>query len=395
MSRSSARCFSVISFLVLGTTFSLLCVHMPSRPLVDEASHHLPIVNQIRSGQAIGPKLPAMFLGYHFTLGYASRWTGIESLQGLRAITTFMSWLSILVFFAACRKLNGEAAWLRSMQFLLMPLVFPFSFLVYTDVFSLGVLLAALFFFLTHRLWLAGACGGLSLLVRQTNLYWLGVMLVWQSISTRQSTVREKVWSLPSQVGLATMLFVLPVAFEAQRGFLPLRRGHVAFTFGNIWLFLSAVAVLFFPAVSVRRLWSDRWAILSASVPLLVMWQRSLKHLHPYNTSADCYYVRSCLIGVIQRDESWYLLMYALSVLGFGILLSLLPRPKRWALVGILLFPLAWPWLIEVRYMIPSFAALQLVRREFTPAIEWTLLGLFIVVSTLVTWLIFSGTAFL
>lgn len=96
----------------------------------------------------------------------------------IRLLSSVVSFATFIIFFLLAKKVDKGSAFQKSMLFLLFPLIFPFFFLIYTDLSSMLYVLLALIFTLKQRLWLAGIIGILSCVVRQNNILWL-VFMGW------------------------------------------------------------------------------------------------------------------------------------------------------------------------------------------------------------------------
>ena len=113
----------------------------------------------------------AMFPGFQAVLATLSAITGLHSVLVLRLFCFAFSWLYALVAYQLARQfVEPDLAILRAAQAYLLPIAFPFHFLLYTDMFSLLVTMAAFWSATCRRRHVTGVLMLSSLFVRQTNV---------------------------------------------------------------------------------------------------------------------------------------------------------------------------------------------------------------------------------
>ncbi len=104
----------------------------------------------------------SMLPGYHYTIFPIAWLFGVSSVPSIRLITLFISIFSIIVFFIAPRYVSKNDSEAKTLQYILFPLLYPFFFVIYTDVLSL--LLVTL---------------GVYLTIIDTSWRWVDVMASW------------------------------------------------------------------------------------------------------------------------------------------------------------------------------------------------------------------------
>jgi hypothetical protein len=159
----------VITALLLGSFLYIL-----SFPGLygDEEVHYDQIARFARGDLSLNPWLTTL-PGYHALLGFVGYVTGVTSLPFMRFLSFLIGLATIGVFWLITRELYKDAGFLRVLQFTFLPILFPFFFLLYTDVLSLLFILLAFFFMLRERPTLAAVMSLAGVLVRQTNIVWL------------------------------------------------------------------------------------------------------------------------------------------------------------------------------------------------------------------------------
>ena len=122
----------------------------------------------------------AMFPGFHAVLAAVAWATGLDSPTALRAFCFLGSLAFWLVAYLLARRLvGGDYALLRATQAYFVPIVFPFCFLIYTDVFSLLVTTAAFLACIDRRLNVCGLLMLLALGVRQNNVVFSAFLIAF------------------------------------------------------------------------------------------------------------------------------------------------------------------------------------------------------------------------
>lgn len=163
--------------LLLAGAVSVICalvlLSLPPAPFVDEPLHHSQITAFAKGDfSGVFTSLLSMLPGYHALLAAAAWAVGDTSLPTLRFISALLCLPSIALFFLCARELRQDYPAEQTLLFFLCPIIFPFFFLLYTDVASLTVLLGSLLLALNRRYQLAGLAVLLAILMRQQNIVW-------------------------------------------------------------------------------------------------------------------------------------------------------------------------------------------------------------------------------
>jgi hypothetical protein len=175
---------------LLAVAAAIAAVH--DRPVVDEWAHFAQVREFLR-GNFKPLEALTMLPGYHATVAAAAKLAHDESLDFARLVTLAFGILAIPAFAGIRRAVApGEDPLVPTLQFVFFPLLFPFCFLVYTDVPSLALVLWALRASLAGRDVAAGAIGIVALLFRQTNVVWIGLIALWRLI---EICSRHESWS--------------------------------------------------------------------------------------------------------------------------------------------------------------------------------------------------------
>lgn len=133
--------------------------------------------------QFVLPLFPSFSLAAQLTDAY-SEYTSVCSLNVLRALNVMYGAACVPLFFFILRKLHPTSSFRSSffstVQLSLFPLFFFFHFLFYTDGGSLFWTLLTYFFHLHDWRFISANCGFVSVWMRQTNIVWIGFMMLTQ-----------------------------------------------------------------------------------------------------------------------------------------------------------------------------------------------------------------------
>ena len=119
---------------VLGVAFYAV---WDTPPFVDEFVHMeqiLALANGIYLIHPVATTIP----GYHAVIAVLARIVGGQSPDMLRLYSTLLSFLSVMVFYLAAKQRKNTSGLLPVVQFMMLPILFPYSVLVYTDLFALA-----------------------------------------------------------------------------------------------------------------------------------------------------------------------------------------------------------------------------------------------------------------
>jgi len=406
---------------LLGTAvlavFLMLSV-LPDEPLVDE-HYHLAQIRSINSDEFARVPYLTTPLGYHFSVALPARLLGVESLRGLRAISATWALLSLVLAWFFLLRHGAARPLLRSLQVLLCPLVWPFCFLLYTDLGALTLVLAALVAFGSRSFWTAAAIGTLALAWRQTNVFWSGLLWlmalhqagVWQTpgaLNWRSLLHRVRVRAVPAlQSSWMLMLpLVVFVAFvilnqgvalgdrEAHRFGQAVYPGQVFFMLLVVWLVLLPLHAANLARI-VELLGRRPWVgLLIAALGVLYLTTFSVTHF--YNLGLPEFHLRNRVLGWMV-DHHWFRLL-AFAGMAWALLsiaVTRLKDPAGYWLYPVTILALLPVELIEQRYYIVPVILFLLFRQPRGATVEWSVLAWFAGLSAAVTAAIASQDYFL
>lgn len=330
--------------------------------------------------------------GYHAVVAVVQRLAGSDALGLARAVTMAFALAAVLAFASIRRELfPAEDPWLPASQLLFLPILFPFCFLLYTDIPSLALVLWTFRASLSRRHLLAGTLGIAALLMRQTNVVWIVFFALLQAIETIRaadspvSASRTRLSALTALWPYA-MPVVLFAGYWVAHGSISLSRSQVrahpdfALHTGNLFFMLFLAGVFFLPLLP---LWLRRYADAVRARPLWLvlplflgsLYALSFRVDHPYNFILPETILRNGVLVYVTAHR-WAFVAFGLVATAAGCALSQI-RWQRGSFA--LLFPIAAlfvsaSWLIEQRYYVIPLALLLAMRDVETPGAERALL---------------------
>jgi hypothetical protein len=263
----------------------------------------------------------------HLLIAAILRITG-PSLLAARAVSAALTICSILVFHAAVRVRQPDAAGSQTLLMAWNPLFLPYCVLVYTEPASMLAIVLGLYLHVRRCTILAAAALLVACLIRQSNIAWAALMAIWLLIESGEAGPRPtraaiRKWLARAWPYLTLMaLFVGACIIWPSRLLAPSSDNRAGFNPAQFYLFCFVSAIVFLPLwlEKLRRGWNDLFAprlaragvcaALVAAVGALVMlysnphhWNGNPNYLHDrflvlLNTSASIRAVVSTLIVV-------------------------------------------------------------------------------------------------
>jgi alpha-1,2-glucosyltransferase len=169
----------IVFFITLSICFISSYLYIQNAELFgDEKVHYPQIKKFINKDFTLHPKITTI-PGYHAILALFAYIFNVSSIASTRLLSLIFSIASIPIFFLLSLKICKESSVIKTLQYCFFPILFPFFFLLYTDMPSLLMILISFYFLLNQKYKLAGIMGILSLFIRQNNIVWLAFMCVF------------------------------------------------------------------------------------------------------------------------------------------------------------------------------------------------------------------------
>lgn len=389
--------------VVLGLFYVAAIRFSHGSALTDEVEHFAQIHLFLRGDWRLVPSLTTI-PGFHVAVA-ALLWPfGGDSLAAARFVCAAFGLLAIAGFHALRRAAMPGTQTLASAQFIVLPLLVPFFFIVYTDVLALALLLWATVATLAGRHWMSSLLLVALVCVRQNEVVWAGLLALLATWPSWQRA-RLDAWREIAARGVPYLAPVaLFIAFWAWNGSISLSRTQAALHpdlslhAGNIGLALVLAALLLpLHVIAGLREFASRareapaWLLL----PLLVagaFWF-GFHADNPYNTAFPHYYLHNGFVHLAQNEplaRAGFAILAAAAVCGLART-RLHPPQALWLYPFAALF-LAASWLVEVRYaLVPfvlwlGFREPRSARVEYATLALWFTLAVFVYCGTMNRW---------
>ncbi len=406
------RSVLVLGAICLASLLLMLFFVLPAdQQYIDEAFHQAQIQRFLDGDFSRVPQLTVL-PGYHAAVTAMAWPAGIESLRGLRVLSALLALGGLMLALVWLQRDGADRPLLRCLQILLCPIIWPFWFLLYTDLASAALVMAGLLLLTAGRLlWLA-ALGVVALAWRQTSLIWwglFGLMALEQSglrsqfVGTNRSDP-EQSWRVLAVAAWRLLLKVWPlllplVAFAV---FVTVNDGIVVgdraahrirgLNFLQVYFMLLVVFVLLLPlhlanAPAIGRLLRRYPLLVILGLVMGVHYVTGFAIVHPYNDPGPGYFLRNQLLGLL--DESIWLRIvsaFAIAWAALSIAVTPLRRPAHYWLYPVTVLSLLTMGLIEQRYYIVPLMLFLMFRQLRSDHLEWSLLAWAGLGSVLISW---------
>lgn len=352
-----------------------------AKPTPDEIAHYSHI-NWFDHGKfKVAWDILTVLPGYH-AISAAILWvTDLRTLAAARWLNAAYGLLAIGAFHWMRRNATGKEEAAATLQFALLPILFPYDFMVYTDVLSLAVVLAAGAITLSGRHVISGALMILALCIRQTNVIWLP-LYAWIALSADRAfplpplrPMLARTW--PYAVGIGLFL-----VYWACNGSISLSKEqatmHPDFSIhvGNVYFTLFLCVVLFPLHVGIglkefaTRVRARPWLIAIPLVVFALFWQL-FRVDHPFNQALEPWMLHNRVILLAQSAWQWKAAFGLLVVAaGCGLAGTRLHPPSAWMLYPLTLVALLSSWMVEHRYALAPIAFWLVFRERQNEKIE-------------------------
>lgn len=395
--------------IVLGALYVAAILVMRRRPVLftDELDHYSQIALFLRGDFRVLTYYLTTIPGYHAAVAAILWLCGATSLDAARLANAGFGLAAAAGFHALRRQLWPGTETLATAQFLVLPILVPLFFIVYTDVLALALVVWAAWATWTQRRWLSALLLSALICVRQNEVVWAGflaMLAVWPAWTAGRWHAWRTILArgLPYLVPVAGFLafwrwngsISLSPRQSALHPDLSLHAGNLFFAVfvAGALLPLHVVAGLREFGAALRR---QPWLL---AVPILIFtafWYGF--HVdNPYNTVSPGYYVRNGLLLAADADPAVRMAGGAgVAIAACGLAFTRLrPAWAAWLYPFAVVF-LAASWLIEQRYLLVPLVLWLAFRQQRRRAIEWATLALWLVLAVWVFLGVANGRFFL
>ncbi|HEY5811175.1 MAG TPA: hypothetical protein VIT23_00800, partial [Terrimicrobiaceae bacterium] len=302
----------VFFWLGIGLALDAAFLMVKDAPLIADEGYHLPQISGFLRGNFQTSPDIAVSPVYHALMAGILKLFGAQSVAEARLVTFLGSAASIWFFYLIVWRLWPEERYLRTAQFVFLPILFPMHFLIYTDTWALAFVLIALERALADRAWQSATAITLAVLMRQPNIVWAGMiwtLLVWQPNSFRATVDAIKVRWYQTTLPFA-LVFAGFAAFVLSNHGIALGSPQlhpIAFNPANLWFFGLCFFIFFLPTsigtlsrlpktLRKHRLWTG-----AAFTTGFGIFMATYHASHQYNQPSLWFYLRNRLLHWTSR----------------------------------------------------------------------------------------------
>lgn len=393
---------ALVSVMVLSLIWAIRI--LPDGMLGDEGFHWTQIVTFLNGGDF--SSYITTIPGYHLCMTYlikALSWMKVippESLPAARCLNWVLSLPAVVCFYLMVRKSGEGNSTALSLQLFLSPIIFPFFFLVYTDMTSVSLLMLAALLVMGDRYHLAAIVAGISILFRQTNIMWL--FLFWLLalhnagfFGAFRNVIGSGKFKLNDYVGPLRKTCIFPVFCILFVGFVFLNKGVAvgdveSHTLGaiyptQIFLLLCTIYFLFLPlhiknAPAIWRLLKSQPLLPFIGAILYAVYIITFDATHDYNYHS--FYLRNHFLTWL-RDSMAIRSLFFIPMLWafYNLLVTPLRKKSYYWLYPIVMLYMLPIGLIEPRYFIVPIVLFMLFRKPENDHLEYFSAAIYIPIS--------------
>ncbi len=390
-------------FVLAMFMFSFLYIKNKSL-FVDEQVHYLQI-KRFNEGDLRIYDIITVIPGYHYSLSVFSKIFNVSSEEGIRFFNSLIGLGSIFLFLLVAYKIQNISSFRKSLEYAFFPILFPFFFLIYTDVLSLFLVLLMIYFIFLDRYNLAGVVGIMSFFVRQNNVIWIlfSLFLVYVKLNGYKYNFKNVLEVLEKCKIMVLGLVIGLIFFILNKGFvLGDKEMHSGgFYLGNIFFILFLFFFLFLPLnlynfFKIKEYLSRNrfmWIVIAG---IFIIYMKFFNVAHPYNFLGMDYFLRNEILQYFNDGniiKSILFLPIAYSILSLCVVKLL--RKEFYLIYPFSILLLIPSLLIEQRYYLVPFSLFILFKKEDNKWINRVSIGIYIILSIVLLYLIGKETLFL
>jgi alpha-1,2-glucosyltransferase len=368
-------------------TFALLVIghwaFLRSPLWIDEPVHYDQIIAIFSGDGAHNPYLTT-FATYHWLVAGAMTLLGNDTVSTARAVSA-LAGLSLVGLAAVLYAKRVHGSWSiaahRAALIVLMPVLLPYFFVIYTDPLGLAFVLFAGCAAESRRWWLAALLVAAAVAIRQVNVMWALWLIALAIARDGQSLLAWPAWRARALALAPLGVVVLAFAtFVVVNGGVAL--GHSAWHppgmhaenpfFALFVAFLVLLPLHVAAAPHVLELWRRHRVLIPLFAATVGLWfVIGFNADHPFNRPPTHLH-NQLLLWLNQLDSR---LLMVLPVVWTSLsLIALLGRGiESWLWLGASVLTLAPSWMVEHRYTIVVLALWQILRRPLDATQEWLL----------------------
>ena len=358
-------------FLLIALIVWVSVIFLGNNTYADGSAHIRQIHRFIKGNYHLMSQITTI-PGYHITVAFIASFFHHLNARQIHLISLALSLITIPIFYLIAKKFQAKNSLLKTLQYIFFPLTFFYFPLLYTDIFSLLIVLIAFYFVLSKRYWLSSLFSFLSLLVRQTNIVWVVFFWVYTYILENKFKLSlNLIFShLRRGIGyvITSILFFLFVLINHGVSIGDRVNQQIGFYMGNIYFFLFLSGLLFLPIIigtyfkkPTKFIFKKNiiWGIIIGLILVLLFIFSPLK-IHKYNLKMS--FLRNIILSFAYHKYAW---AYAGSIFIGTVTLALMKfKENSFILFPFIFICLAPSLLVEQRYTIIPMVFILLFREE-------------------------------
>ncbi|HEX7025806.1 MAG TPA: hypothetical protein VF268_01050, partial [Gammaproteobacteria bacterium] len=383
----------VLLFVLLSSIVAAFTL-LPDDTLSDEGFHWHQLLEYFAGRFDLVDSL-TMLPGYHLAVYGLSELFSLTEIAEVRYACFALAIPALLFFFLTARHYDKTNSYPVSLQLFLCPIIFPFFFLLYTDIPSLAMVMASTWLVTTGRYQLAALIVGISLLFRQTNIVWLVMLWVLSladmgAFNFSSYGIADFFHRCLNHLRRTALFFTFCLLFAV---FLFLNEGVAIGDAGSheIGIYPTQIFfllfVLFFLFIPLHIANFPKIAILLKKNPLLpfsgallfAIYIITFDTSHGYNVPEMDFFLRNNLLELIRTNFLTKTLTFIPIIIAFfSLAVTPLHRRSHYWIYPFMALSLLPTGLIEQRYFIIPIALFMLFRKPLDRGFEYFQVTLYV-----------------
>ena len=392
---------------------------MPLQLVADEHSHVTQVM-LFMANQFYLDRTLTMPPGSHAIIAVFSKIFNIDTLSGIRLVGACVSLTSLIFIYAFLRQSQSAYPVIQTAQLFAVPLLWPFFWVLYTDLSSLSIIMIALILVSRQHYVSSALLCILALFFRQSNIFW--ALLFWLMAISYENRIDQrmaffqnptlraipKVFSSLWKALYKTRIFFLPILLF---GIFTYLNGGVAlgdrnnqqfggiypfqiyFLFLVLWIILLPLHIANLPKI-FNFLKQYMWVFVLLSLGF-ILYLLCFKLTHPHNFPSD-YFIRNWFLFKMKDSFRLRVLLYIPIAWTFlSLCVIRLKSSEQYWLYPVTILSILPISLLEQRYFIVPFVLLMLFRKPQGLIAENSLLLWCMLLSIPLTWGIVTMKYFL
>ncbi|HEY7885877.1 MAG TPA: hypothetical protein VIC08_13115, partial [Cellvibrionaceae bacterium] len=329
----------LVLLVVAGAAFGYALSCLLGGPSSDEGFHAPQIWHYYNGGTDYAGNLTVPPT-YHYAIAFVVRQIGYYHDYLLRFIQMSVALCVLPIFYAIAKHYYPQTAGVRMLQLFFAPLMFPFFFLLYTDLWALLFITLSWYGVLKRFYWLSALAGLLAVSIRQDAVIWVGLvylLMCFDGISLRQRADYRDFIIRALGKGLPfLLLFLAFIVFVIVNGGVAIgdKQAHTidSYNVTNVYVFLLCSWLLFLPVslyqlpaivAVLRRPWV--WLLLVGG---FVLFMGTFSNPHGYNNTMYSFFLHNGLLYLMMHSRLGLALFY-LPIAWMALTLCTLKLPEK------------------------------------------------------------------